>query len=110
MPSAFTTTIPVVAASGSGALINVAPTVSIELPTLQETKATFGEVSSAFQDMSMKHDQIQGNLQNLASIVAALNQAKQEEQDASVEVQETLKRIVSVASELEIRLGEQSAI
>ena len=60
--------------------------------------------------MSIKHGQIQGNLQNLASTVAALNQAKQEEQDASVRVQETLKRTIFVASELEIRLGEQFAI
>ena len=58
----------------------------------------------------MKHGQIQGNLQNLASTIAALSQAKQEEQDASIQVQETLKCAASVASELEICLGEQSAI
>ena len=105
MPSAFATTIPVAEASGSGQPSNVASTIPIEVPTLEETKAMCGEVSSAFQDMSMKHGQIQGNLQNLASTVA-LSQAKQEEQDAFVQVQETFKRTASVASELEIRLGE----
>ena len=40
----------------------------------------------------------------------ALWQAKQEEQQASLQVQATLQRTTSIASELEIRLGEQSAV
>ena len=47
------------------------------------------------------------NLQTLASIVQELRQAKQEEQATSIQVQETLKRTASVASELEMRMGEQ---
>ena len=50
------------------------------------------------------------NLQALASTVQALRQSKQEEQATSVQVQETLKRAASVASELEMRIGEQSAM
>ena len=46
----------------------------------------------------------------LASTVAMLSQAKWEEQEASSQVQETLKRTVSVASELEMRLGAQSVM
>ena len=60
-----------------------------------------------FRDMSAQHRQIQGNLQALASTVQALWQSKQEEQQTSVQVQETLKRTASVASELEMRIGEQ---
>ena len=47
--------------------------VPVEVPMLEETKAAFGEVSSAFQDMLAKHGQIQGNLQILASTVATLS-------------------------------------
>ena len=50
--SAFATTIPVAAASGSGQPGSVAPTIPVEVPTLEDTKATFQEVSSRFQDMS----------------------------------------------------------
>ena len=82
----------------------------IEVPTMEETKAAFGEVLSAFQNMLAKHGQIQGNLQTLASTMDALRQAKQEEQEAFIQVQETLKCTAFVASELEIRMGEQSAI
>ena len=64
------------AAIGSGQPSNVAPTMPIEVPTLEETKAAFGEVLSAFQDMLGKHGQIQGNLQTLASTEDALRQAK----------------------------------
>ena len=90
-PSAFATTIPVAAASGSGQLGSVAPTILVEVPTLEDTKAAFQEVSLTFQDMSAQHGQIQGNLQELASTVQALRQSKQEEQQTSVQVQETLK-------------------
>ena len=107
-PSAFASTIPI--AGGSEHIGTVSTTIPVGVPTLEETKAAFGEVSSAFQDMSAKHGQIQGNLQTLASTVAALSQAKREEQEASSQVQETLKRTASVASELEMRLGEQSVI
>ena len=84
--------------------------IPVGVPTLEETKYVFGEVSFAFQDMSAKHGQIQGNLQTLASTVVALSQAKREEQEASSQVKEKLKRTASVASELEIRLGEQSVV
>ena len=47
-PSAFTMTIPVAVASGSGPPSNVASTVPIEVLTLEEMKAVFGEVSSTF--------------------------------------------------------------
>ena len=104
-PSAFTTTIPLAVASGSGQPGSVAPTIPVEVPTLEDTKAAFQEVSSTFRDMSVQHGQIQGNLQELASTVQALRQSKQEEQQTSVQVQETLKRIASVASELEMRIG-----
>ena len=53
---------------------------------------------------------MQGNLQELASTVQELHQVKQAEQQTSVEVQETLKRTASVASELELRVGKQSAM
>ena len=46
----------------------------------------------------------------LASTVAALSQAKREEQEALSQVQETLKRTASFASELEMRLGAQSVM
>ena len=72
MPNAFAATIPMAAAGGSGQTSNVAPIVPVEVPTLEEMKPAFGEVSSAFQDMSMKHGQIQANLQTLASTVDAL--------------------------------------
>ena len=107
-PSAFASTIPIT--GGSEHIGTVSTTIPVGVPTLEETKAAFGEVSSAFQDISAKHGQIQGNLQTLASTVAALSQAKREEQEASSQVQETLKRTASVASELEMRLGEQSVI
>ena len=46
--SAFATMGPVTATSGSGTLSQVAPIVPVKVPTLEETKAAFGEVSSAF--------------------------------------------------------------
>ena len=109
-PSAFATTVPVAATSRSGRAGSVSPTIPVEVPTLEDTKAAFQEVSSTFRDMSAQHGQIQGNLQTLASTVQALRQAKQEEQQTSVQVQETLQRTASVASELEMRIGEQSVL
>ena len=109
-PSAFATTVPVAATSRSGRAGSVSPTIPVEVPTLEDTKAAFQEVSSTFRDMSAQHGQIQGNLQTLASTVQALRQAKQEEQQTSVQVQETLQRTASVASELETRIGEQSVL
>ena len=70
------TTVPVVAASDSGQLSQVAPAIPVEVLMLEETKAAFGEVSLVFQDMSAKHGQIHGNLQTLASTIAVLSQAK----------------------------------
>ena len=57
-PSAFAMTIPVTTASGSGQPGNVAPTIPVEVPTLEDTKAAFQEVSSTFRDMSAQHGQI----------------------------------------------------
>ena len=110
LPSAFATTVPMAATSGSEQPSNIASTVPVEVPTLKDTRAAFQEVSLTFRDMSAHHGQIQGNLQNLASTVHALRQAKQEEQETSVQRQETLKRTTSMASELEMRLGAQSAM
>ena len=70
-PSAFATTIPI--AGGSEHIGTVSTTIPVGVPTLEETKAAFGEASSVFQDMSAKHGQIQGNLQTLASTVATLS-------------------------------------
>ena len=63
-------TVPV--ATGSVQPSAIAPTVPVDVPSCQETKEAFQEVSSAFQDMSAKHGQIQGSLQVLASTVEAL--------------------------------------
>ena len=64
----------------SGSILDtVAPTEPVEVPTLQDTKVAFSEVSSAFQDILAKHGQIQGNIQALANTIEALRQAKQEE-------------------------------
>ena len=71
----------------------------------RRTKEAFQEVSSAFQEMSTKHGQIQGSLQVLASTVEALKQAQQGEVASSVQVQETLRRTASVASDLEAKTG-----
>ena len=46
--SAFATTIHVAAASGSGAPSNIASTVPVEVPILEETKAIFGKMPSVF--------------------------------------------------------------
>ena len=48
----------------------VAPTIPVDVPSRQETKKAFQEISPAFQDMFAKHGQIQGSLQ--ASTVEAL--------------------------------------
>ena len=77
----------------------------MDVPSRQETKEAFQEVSSAFQDMSAKHGQIQGSLQILASMVEALKQGQQGEVESSVQVQETLRRTALVASDLKERLG-----
>ena len=47
-------------------------------------------------------------MQVLASTVEALKQAQQGEVASSVQVQETLRRIASVASDLEAKLGATS--
>ena len=47
-PSAFAMMVPVGAESDSGQPSQVAPTIPVKVPMLEETKATFGEVSSAF--------------------------------------------------------------
>ena len=63
-------TVPI--AEGSVHPSAIAPRILVDLPSRQETKEAFQEVSLAFQDMSAKHGQIQGILQVLASIVEAL--------------------------------------
>ena len=50
----------------------IAPMVPVDVPSRQETKEAFQEMSLAFQEMSAKHGQIQGSLQVLASTVEAL--------------------------------------
>ena len=52
----------VLVAAGSVQPSAVAPTVPIDVPSRQETKEAFKEVSSAFHDMSTKHGQIQVKL------------------------------------------------
>ena len=104
-PSEFATAESVV--GGSGQIGSVAPTIPLDVPTRQETKKAFKEVSSAFQDMSAQHGQIKGGLQVLASTVEALWQAKQGEMETTSQVQETLCRTASMASKLEVRIGEQ---
>ena len=44
----------------------------MEVPSHQETKEAFQEVSVAFKEMSKKHREIQGGLQVLASTGEAL--------------------------------------
>ena len=70
-------TIPV--AAGSVQPSAVATTVPVDVPSRQETKEAFQEVSLAFQEMPTKHGQIQGSLQVLASMVEAMKQAQQGE-------------------------------
>ena len=69
-PSAFAPTIPIT--RGSEQTASIAPTILLDVPTRQDTKKAFEEVSSAFQDMSVQHGQIKGGLQVLASTVEAL--------------------------------------
>ena len=45
-------------AAGSVQPSAIAPTIPVDVPSHQETKEAFQEVSSAFQDMSAKHGQI----------------------------------------------------
>ena len=99
-------TVPI--ATGSVQPSVVAPTVPVDVPSRQETKEAFQEVSSAFQDMSTKHGKIQGSLQVLASMVEALKQAQQGEVASSAQVQEMLCRTALVASDLEAKLGATS--
>ena len=62
----------VLVGEGSEQLSAVAPIIPMDVLSRQETKEAFQEVSSAFQYMSAKHEQIQGSLQVLASTVEAL--------------------------------------
>ena len=88
----------------------VAPTTPVDVLSRQETKETFDEVSSAFKGMTKKHGHIQRDLQTLGSTVEALKQAQQREAESSAQVQATLQRIASVASDLEARLGMASVV
>ena len=101
-------TIPV--AGGLPSTGTIAPTIPANVPSRQETKEAFEEVSSAFKGMTEKHGQMQGDLQSLASTVAALKQAQQGEAESSAQVQDTLRQTASVASDLEARLGAASVV
>ena len=68
--SGIAPTIPVV--GGAPSIGTVTPTIPADVPSRQETKEAFEEVSSAFKGMTEKHGQMQGDLQTLASTVAAL--------------------------------------
>ena len=86
------------------------PTVPVYVPSRKETKEAFEEVSSAFKGMTEKHGQMQGDLQTLASTVAALKQAQQGKAESSTQVQDTLHRTALVASDLQARLGAASMV
>ena len=53
---------------------------------------------------------MQGNLQSLESTAAALKQVQQGEAQSLAQVQATLQRTASVASDLEARLGVASVV
>ena len=97
-------------AGGLPSIGTVAPTIPADVPSRQETKEAFEEVSSAFKGMTAKHGQMQGDLQTLASTVEALKQAQQGEAESSAQVQATLQRTASVASDLEARIGAASMV
>ena len=61
-------------------------TIPIDVPSRQETKETFAEVSYVFKGMTKKHGQMQGDLQVLASMVEALKQAQQGEAESLAQV------------------------
>ena len=86
--SGIAPTIPVV--GGLPSIGTIAPTIPADVPSRQETKEAFEEVSSAFKGMTKKHGQMQGDLQTLASTVEALKQAQQGEAESSTQVQATL--------------------
>ena len=65
-----TPTVPVVGGSSSFGIVT--PTTPVDVPSHQETKEAFDEVSSVFKGMIETHGQIQGDLQTLASKVEAL--------------------------------------
>ena len=73
--SGIAPTVPVV--GGLPSIGTMTPTVPIDVPSRQETKEAFEEVSSAFKGMTEKHGQMQGDLQTLVSTVEALKQAQQ---------------------------------
>ena len=105
-PSGVASTVPI--AGGSVQPSMMAPTIPVDAPTRQETKEAFDEVSSAFKEMSEKHWQIQGGLQVLASMVEALQLAKQGELETTTQVQQTLHHMASTTSALEVHLGATS--
>ena len=71
-PSGIVPTVPV-----AGCVLFVSattPTILVDVPSHQETKGAFAEVSSAFKGMTKRNGQVQGDLQVLASVVVALKQ------------------------------------
>ena len=84
-PSGVAATVPVI---GGGEPSAIATTIAVDATSCQETKEAFAEVSSAFQEMSTKHGQIQEGLRTLASTVEALRQiAKLGEVKTTAQVQ-----------------------
>ena len=53
-----------------------APIVPVDIPTREETKQAFAEVSSALRDVSSQHEEVQAGMQSLASGVETLRRAR----------------------------------
>ena len=83
-----------------------APTVPVDVPTREETKQAFAEVSSALRDVSTQHDEVQAGMQSLASGVETLRRARAADLETSAQVQATLQRTLSTSSSLEARMEQ----
>ena len=68
-----------------------APTVPVDVPTREETKQAFAEVSSVLRDVSTQHDEVQAGMQSLASGVETLRRARAADLETSAQVQATLQ-------------------
>ena len=68
-----------------------ASTVPVDVPTREETKQAFAEVSSALRDVSTQHDEVQAGMQSLASGVETLRRARAADLETSAQVQATLQ-------------------
>ena len=83
-----------------------APTVPVDVPTREETKQAFAEVSSVLRDVSTQHDEVQAGMQSLASGVETLRRARAADLETSAQVQATLQRTLSTSSSLEARMEQ----